>query len=150
MPLSLHILTPYTGLQSHAGSGSGGYLVTTFRRAAAELHGTLHAEIVFKSKRNPEFREVTLTVGGEDVLRFAAAYGFKSIQTVMRQMKRNKCPYHFIEIMACPKGCTNGGAQLRADVTEGEAAPLAATGLLEVSLFCGLQLLDKCEFGSMF
>ena len=32
------------------------------------------------------------------------AYGFKNIQTIVRKIKSQKCPYHYIEIMACPKG----------------------------------------------
>ena len=28
-------------------------------------------------------------------------------------MKRKKCPYDFVEVMACPSGCLNGGAQCR-------------------------------------
>lgn len=43
----------------------------------------------------------------------AQAYGFRSIQNIIRRVKRNKCPYKYIEIMACPKGCVNGGGQIR-------------------------------------
>lgn len=32
------------------------------------------------------------------------ANGFKCIQNIMRKIKRGKCPYDYIEIMACPKG----------------------------------------------
>lgn len=28
-------------------------------------------------------------------------------------LKRKKCDYDFIEIMACPSGCINGGGQIR-------------------------------------
>ena len=33
----------------------------------------------------------------------------------MRQIKKGNCRYDFIEIMACPSGCLNGGAQLVAE-----------------------------------
>ena len=52
-------------------------------------------------------------VNGEVVLKFAAAYGFRNIQNLVQKMKRGKCPYQFVEVMACPSGCLNGGGQLK-------------------------------------
>ena len=46
-------------------------------------------------------------------LRFAYAYGFRNIQNIVQKLKRNKCDYDFVEIMACPSGCVNGGGQIR-------------------------------------
>lgn len=54
--------------------------------------------------RNNDFREVTLEVEGETVLRFALAYGFRNIQNLVQKVKRGKSPYHYIEVMACPSG----------------------------------------------
>lgn len=50
-------------------------------------------------------------------LKFATAYGFKNIQIMMSkvatgEMKMNG--YHYIEAMACPSGCLNGGGQTHA------------------------------------
>ena len=45
------------------------------------------------------------------------AYGFRNIQNLMIKLKQNaskirhECIY--IEVMACPGGCTNGGGQIR-------------------------------------
>ena len=50
---------------------------------------------------------------GQIVLRVAIANGFRNIQNLVQKMKRNKCSYDYVEIMACPSGCLNGGAQLR-------------------------------------
>ena len=47
------------------------------------------------------------------VLHFARAYGFRNIQTVVNKLKRGKCTYDFVEIMACPNGCLNGGGQVQ-------------------------------------
>jgi iron only hydrogenase large subunit-like protein len=57
----------------------------------------------------------------EPVLKFATAYGFKNVQTVLQSLskktssleKRSDC--HYIEIMACPSGCPNGGGQIGAN-----------------------------------
>lgn len=54
--------------------------------------------------RNKDFQEVTLEKDGETVLRFAAAYGFRNIQNMVLKLKKGKCSYHFIEVLACPGG----------------------------------------------
>ena len=104
------------------GGGSGGYLDYTFRRAARVLFGvSVEGPLPFTTPRakNPDLREVTLEVGGKTVLRFAAAYGFRNIQNVVRKCKAGAAfggdggdGYDFVEIMACPSGCLNGGGQL--------------------------------------
>ena len=48
------------------------------------------------------------------MLRFAAAYGFRNIQTLVRKIKRKACEYDYVEIMACPSACLNGGGQIKA------------------------------------
>lgn len=47
------------------------------------------------------------------MLCFAYAYGFRNIQSVLAKARRRKCPYHFVEVMACPSGCLNGGGQVK-------------------------------------
>ena len=50
------------------------------------------------------------------MLRFARANGFRNIQNIVRAIKRSRKDYYdFIEVMACPGGCTNGGGQIRAE-----------------------------------
>ncbi|KAF0689377.1 Aste57867_19169 [Aphanomyces stellatus] len=108
-----------SGVMSGAASatgeiGSGGYLEHIFRYAAKTLFNVDCPETLpYVAGRNADFREVTLVVDGRDVLKFALAYGFRNIQTVLMKIKRNKCPYDFVEIMACPGGCLNGGGQIK-------------------------------------
>lgn len=54
--------------------------------------------------RNKDFQEVTLEQEGRVLLRFAAAYGFRNIQNLVQKLKRGRCPYHYVEVMACPAG----------------------------------------------
>ena len=61
------------------------------------------------------------------VLKFATAYGFKNVQRVLLKLgKRGETTgdnsiehtpdyFDFIEVMACPSGCLNGGGQIRDD-----------------------------------
>ena len=43
----------------------------------------------------------------------AKCYGFRNIQKIVQLIKKNKCPYTYVEIMACPGGCFGGGGQVR-------------------------------------
>lgn len=54
--------------------------------------------------RNKDFQEVTLESEGRVLLHFAAAYGFRNIQNLVQKLKRGRCPYHYVEVMACPSG----------------------------------------------
>ena len=54
----------------------------------------------------------------EKILRFAQAYGFRNIQNIVRQIKRQKCSFQFVEVMACPSGCNNGGGQIKPTADE--------------------------------
>ncbi|KAL5475640.1 hypothetical protein EMCRGX_G025482 [Ephydatia muelleri] len=107
-------------LYSHSGGGSGGYLEYILKFAASELFGVTVEDITYKTLRNQDWREFSLEADGKTLLTFAAAYGFRNIQNLVQKMKRGKCSYHFVEVMACPSGCLNGGGQIR---PEGEELP---------------------------
>ncbi|XP_037544283.1 cytosolic Fe-S cluster assembly factor narfl [Nematolebias whitei] len=98
---------------SHAGSGSGGYLHHVFTFAAKQLFGEELKELTYKTLRNKDFQEVRLEKDGEVLLCFASTYGFRNIQNLVQKLKRGKSPYHFVEVMACPSGCLNGGGQVK-------------------------------------
>ncbi|XP_073312905.1 protein NAR1-like [Primulina huaijiensis] len=93
---------------------SGGYADTVFRYAAKLLFGKeIEGPLEYKTIRNSDFREVTLEVQGKVVLRFALCYGFRNLRNIVTKIKSGKCEYHFLEIMACPSGCLNGGGQIK-------------------------------------
>jgi iron only hydrogenase large subunit-like protein len=95
-------------------SSSGAYAEYVFRRWAAEAHGVDVGDIEWVKLRNADMREAVLTVNGDVVLRIAVAYGFRNIQNMVRSLKMKKSPYAFVEVMACPSGCLNGGGQIPA------------------------------------
>lgn len=99
---------------SNYGSGSGGFAENIFIAASKELfEETVSSPLQFKSVKNSDFHEISLEVDGQVKLKFAIVNGFRNIQNIVQKLKRKKCDYHFIEIMACPSGCLNGGAQCR-------------------------------------
>uniref|UniRef100_T1JEE7 Iron hydrogenase small subunit domain-containing protein n=1 Tax=Strigamia maritima TaxID=126957 RepID=T1JEE7_STRMM len=93
------------------GSASGGYAQSVMKYAAHELFGEKLEELQFKPQVN--FQEATFELDGRVVLRFALVYGFRNIQNFVQRLKRRKNEYHYVEVMACPSGCLNGGAQIR-------------------------------------
>mmetsp|Transcript_20336 Transcript_20336/g.68942 ORF Transcript_20336/g.68942 Transcript_20336/m.68942 type:complete len:510 (-) Transcript_20336:1435-2964(-) len=97
--------------------GSGGFLEYAYRaalRASLAPDACLKdVQLEYKRNRNDDLHEVTLKRPGLRDLRFAAAYGFRNVQRVTSQIARGASPYDFVELMACPAGCVNGGGQLR-------------------------------------
>jgi len=54
------------------------------------------------------------------VLRFATAYGFKNVQLILQTLSKTNQSSHsdgfdYVEVMACPSGCSNGGGQVGAN-----------------------------------
>lgn len=125
---------------SEGGGASGGFLEFVFRYAARELFGVevgWGQPLAYHQGRNADYQEVLLELpqppgqpAGEAApavaLRFARAYGFRNIQAVVSKLKRGRReragPLHFVEIMACPSGCVNGGGQLKGPTGEASAA----------------------------
>lgn len=105
--------SPAHTVYGHEFSGSGGYAEHIFKFAAKELFGETIDRVEFKALRNPDFKEASFERDGKVVLSFAIANGFRNIQNLVQKLKRGKSTYHFVEVMACPSGCLNGGAQIR-------------------------------------
>lgn len=105
--------SPENFVVAHETSGSGGYSDYIFKHAAKVLFNEEISELNYKNLRNPDFREIILEKDDKVVLRFAIANGFRNIQNLVQKLKKGKSSYHYVEVMACPSGCLNGGAQIR-------------------------------------
>ena len=82
----------------------GGYAEFAFIWAARELYSVDSPDLKYTTRRNADLQELTLSVGGDKKLKFALAYGFRNIQNVVQKVKQGRCPYDFVEVMACPSG----------------------------------------------
>lgn len=97
-------------------AGSGGYhrCVIAQRLRSAGVHGGPAAAITYVVKRNHNHQLATSAGLPGEV--FCIGYGFQQIQNVVRGIKKRMPAmrsYTFIELMACPDGCLNGGGQVR-------------------------------------
>lgn len=113
----------YAPFKSSLESSSDGYAAHAARSAAMHLC-RMSVEEAWK---NVQFEKVSksgdVTVATLSLpnpvgpnkktkLKFATAYGFRSMQSILRKVKQRTCEYDYVELMACPGGCTNGGGQL--------------------------------------
>lgn len=109
---------PAFGVASGAGHifGATGGVMEAALRTVAEI-------VTGKSLPSPEFREVR---GTEDVkeaeydlagtkVRVAVTSGLASAAKLLDRVKAGEADYQFIEVMACPGGCVNGGGQPHQD-----------------------------------
>lgn len=111
------------GFGTCVGSGSGGYADYILRRSCKQLLGIdLPQEPLDwkNASRSGDLRCITIqSTDASKQLTFATAYGFRSLQSVLRKIRRGENSYDYIELMACPGGCNNGGGQI---AVEGDKA----------------------------
>jgi iron only hydrogenase large subunit-like protein len=131
--------------QDLAAGPSGGYLYHILQTYQAQNPGS---SISVSRGRNADVVEYSLVHGPEVIIRAARFYGFRNIQNLVRRLKPAKASrlpggktgvsrkpgaagaaapdvkdYAYVEVMACPGGCTNGGGQVK--VTEVEEVRVA-------------------------
>ncbi|MCH5206830.1 MAG: iron hydrogenase small subunit [Oscillospiraceae bacterium] len=92
---------------------TGGVMEAALRTAVWKLTGEkADSPIEFKDVRGVEgIKEATYNVGGKEV-KVAVASGLANAKTLLKRVKAGEAKYDFIEIMACPGGCVNGGGQI--------------------------------------
>lgn len=89
---------------------TGGVMEAALRTAAVKLGGD-GAPLEFKEVRGTEgVKEAEYTLGGATV-KIAVASGLGNARKVLDAIKSGEKDYAFVEIMACPGGCVNGGGQ---------------------------------------
>ncbi|RNE98507.1 putative hydrogenase [Trypanosoma conorhini] len=96
--------------------GSGGYLRFAMQYTAEKVHNLPFSpdNILYAMKRNANHHVATSPSNPGEA--YCVAYGFQHIQNIVRGLKRklaSVASYTFIELMACPDGCLNGGGQVR-------------------------------------
>ncbi len=90
---------------------TGGVMEAALRTAIEVITGEVSDKVDYPQVRGVEgIKEFDVTAGGL-TLKACVAHGGANIKKVMDEVKAGTSPYHFIEIMACPGGCVNGGGQ---------------------------------------
>lgn len=100
----------YTGAGAIFGA-TGGVMEAALRTAKDFVEGKDLENIEYEQVRGlAGIKEATVEIGGENY-NVAVINGASSLFDFMKSGKVNEKEYHFIEVMACPGGCVNGGGQ---------------------------------------
>jgi len=90
---------------------TGGVMEAALRTVVEKLEGKALDNIDFEAVRGTDgIKEAALTVAGKEV-KIAVVSGLGNARKVLNDIRAGKADYHFIEVMACPGGCVNGGGQ---------------------------------------
>jgi NADH-quinone oxidoreductase subunit G len=104
---------PY-GYKTGAGvifGNSGGVTEAVIRYAAEKLTGVKSEEFVVPGVRGSGgIKEYNAEIGGITI-RIAVVSGLKNARALMDSIIKGEKQYDFVEVMACPGGCVNGGGQ---------------------------------------
>ena len=88
---------------------TGGVTEAALRYAVYKLTGKKQ-DIIEDVRYSKGIKEVTVTINDKKV-KLAIIHGLANAPEVMEDIKSGKKHYDFIEVMACPGGCVNGGGQ---------------------------------------
>ena len=91
---------------------SGGVMEAALRTAAEVLTGKELEKPEFMEVRGTDkgIKEAVYTLAGKTI-RVAAVSGLANAKEILTKVRGGEAQYDFIEVMACPGGCINGGGQ---------------------------------------
>ncbi len=90
---------------------TGGVMEAALRTAAEVIEGKPLEKLEFEDVRGTEGIKLASYKLGDITLNVAVASGTANAKAVLDAVKEGKLDVQFIEIMACPGGCVNGGGQ---------------------------------------
>ncbi len=90
---------------------TGGVMEAALRYAAELILGTKLETVDFPEVRGVEGIKVASYKLGDMTVNVAVASGTGNAKTLLNKVKAGELDVQFIEIMACPGGCVNGGGQ---------------------------------------
>jgi NADP-reducing hydrogenase subunit HndD len=91
---------------------TGGVMEAAIRTVADILTGQDIDEVNYEAVRGVEgIKDAEIQITPDLKLKVAVVHGGANIKTIMEKVLSGEAQYHFIEVMACPGGCVNGGGQ---------------------------------------
>ena len=97
---------------------TGGVMEAALRTAADVLENRSVENVEYQAVRGIEgVKEATFTLGGKE-LKVAIASSTGAAKQLIRRIQSGDASYAFVEVMACPGGCVNGGGQPLVNATK--------------------------------
>ncbi len=90
---------------------TGGVMEAAIRTVADILDNTSHTEVEYEAVRGVEGIKLASVQAGGRTIRAAVAHGLGNARELLNKVRSGEIEVDFIEIMACPGGCVNGGGQ---------------------------------------
>lgn len=108
------LMSEYSGAGAIFGT-TGGVMEAAIRTLYYAVNGRELATIEVSAVRGLDnVREASIEVGGDvGTLKVAIVHGLKAAGRMAEAVKNGEVAYDFIEVMACPGGCIDGGGHLR-------------------------------------
>ncbi len=90
---------------------TGGVMEAALRTAYAKISGRELDNLELKAVRGLDgIKSATIPIDGLEV-NVAIVNGIGNVGPILDEIEKGESKYHFIEVMACPGGCINGGGQ---------------------------------------
>lgn len=94
---------------------TGGVTEAVIRRLVDDKDVNTFTNISFSGVRGLDgVKEVTIPYRNMDV-KIAMVSGLANAENLIKKIEAGEAMYHFVEVMACPNGCINGGGQPHSD-----------------------------------
>ncbi|MCX8128832.1 MAG: NADH-dependent [FeFe] hydrogenase, group A6 [Clostridia bacterium] len=104
------IMGTYSGAGVIFGN-TGGVMEAALRTVADRLTGKDLKEVEYTAVRGIDgIKEAVININSMEI-KVAVASGTANAAKLLDKIKAGEADYHFVEVMACPGGCINGGGQ---------------------------------------
>ena len=114
---------------------TGGVTEAVLRRLAADKSSTTLRSIAFTGVRGMEGVKEAHVMVGEKEVRIGVVSGLRNASNLIERIKNGE-HFDFVEVMACPGGCVNGGGQPFAPYTDKEKR---GAGLYAADRLCSIK-----------
>lgn len=109
--------SPFMSQNTGAGAifgTTGGVMEAALRTVYKVVTGKDLESIDFIPVRGMEaIKEAKVDLGDAGTVKIAVVHGLRNAEKLLNDIRDGKADYHFVEVMACPGGCIDGGGTIR-------------------------------------
>lgn len=109
--------SPFMSQNSGAGvifGVTGGVMEAAVRTVYHAVTGKELGRVVYEPARGQDsIREGSVDLGEKGKIKIAVVHGLANVEKLVKEIREGKCDYQFVEVMACPGGCVDGGGTIR-------------------------------------
>ena len=112
---------------------TGGVMEAALRTVHHAVTGKELEHIVFEPVRGQGWlREAEVDLGAKGKVKVAVVHGLANVARLIERIESGEADYQFIEVMACPGGCVDGGGTVRSKFNYLQFADKRAQGIYDI------------------